>query len=243
MLPIRGRIRLKTRLSLEVSAMLFSGHEPIDKEAERHEVAIACQGVPGWEEPTRVTGRSSQRFLSIRGGNILTMIVIVAAVTALTRFATHMTRQPQECEPVDATSAGIIVRSELLRLWLPRTLAELAKRQAQSPFVRTRDDLQQFLDLQHQQDLWYALTIRAYEVNGIFSDVTYIRKAGDSLYFRELLDILATAAGNPPYSPTSDLSRASVHVIADQFMKGEPREVMAELLAYPAPTADRERSP
>jgi hypothetical protein len=243
MLPIRGRIRLKTRLSLKVSAMLLSGHEPIDKDAERHEVAIASHVVPGWQEPTLDTGRSSQRFLSIRGGNILTMIVIIAAVMALTLFATHVTRQPQECEPADAISAAIIVRSELLRLWLPRTLAELAKRQAQSPIVRTHDDLQQFLDLQHQQDLWYALSIRAYQANGIFSDVTYIRKADDSEYFRELVEILAAAAGNPPYYPTMDLSRASVHVIADEFLKREPREVMAELLGQPAPTADRESSP
>jgi hypothetical protein len=71
----------------------------------------------------------------------------------------------------------------------------------------------------------------AYEANGEFSDVTCIRRPyDDSLYFPEVLAILATVAGNPPHEPNSDFSRASVHIVADEFLNGEPREVMAELL-------------
>jgi hypothetical protein len=178
-----------------------------------------------------------------RRGNILMMIVVVAAVIGLIRLASHVTRNAHAREPVGGAADFMVIRTELLCLWFPRTLTELAILQAQSPLVRTYDDLQQFLDLRHQHDLWYALTIRGHQANGAFSDVTYIRWANDSLYFRELLDFLSTAAGNPPYYPTSDLSSTSVHVIADEFLKREPREVMAELLGYRAPAADRERSP
>jgi hypothetical protein len=220
---------LNTPLALKVFAMLLSGHEPIDKDATRHHVAIASHGVAGWEAPAQSTARCSRRFRSIRGGNILMMITIVAAVLGLTRLAPHVPRNAQEPEP-DA-KLFVIVRSEVLCIWLPQTLTELAKRQAQSRFVRTHEELQRFLDLKHQQTLWYALSMRAYDANGEFSDVTCIRRPyDDSLYFPEVVAILATVAGTPPHEPNSDFSRASVHIIADEFLNGEPREVMAELL-------------
>ena len=214
--------------------MLFSGHEPIDKDGKRHHVAIASHAVAVWETPDQSTIRCSRRFLSIRKGTIFMMITIAAAVLGLTGFASHVARNAQEPEP--NAKLFVIVRSEVLCLWLPQTLTELAERQAQSPFVRTHEELQRFLELKHQQTLWYALRMRAYDANGEFSDVTCIRQPYDkSLYFPELLAILATVTGNPPHEPNSDFSRASVHIIADEFLNGEPREVMAELLGYPGP--------
>ena len=139
----------------------------------------------------------------------------------------------------------MIIRAEALHVWLPQTLIELAERQAQSGFIRTHEDLQQFLELQHQKELWCAPTVRVYQGNGEFADTTYIQRPYyDRLnwQFQEFLDILATAAGSPPCYPdfpTSSFSRASVNVIDEELLEGEPREVMAELLGYRPPAADQ----
>jgi hypothetical protein len=171
-------------------------------------------------------------------------IVIAMAMVGLTCFASHVTRRAQECEPAVNGELKIIVRFEVLRLWLPQPLTELAKSQTWSRFARTHEEMRQFLERRHQREQWYALTVRAYQANGEFADTTYVRRPYyDSIYCQELLDILATAAGNPPYYPTSHFSRASVYVIEEEYLDREPREVMAELLGYPAQTADQVRSP
>ena len=150
----------------------------------------------------------------------------------------------KQLEPADRPGSGIIVRSELLRLWLPQTLTELAKRQSQFRVVRTHEELQRFLELQDRKDLWYALTMRGHQVNGDFVDITFIRwPYDDPLHFPELLEILATAAGNPPRDPDADFSTASVHIIANDSLNREPREVIAELLGHPSePVLDMERA-
>jgi hypothetical protein len=225
--------------------MLLCGDEPIDKGGKRHDVAINCHDVAGSEEPTVATGQSSRQFPSIRGGNILVTIVVVAAAMGLTRFASHVARPARDREPTDGAEYFKVDRSEVLRLWLPQTLTTLAQRQARSPFVRTHQELQHILERQHQKDLWYGLTIRVYQANGEFADTTYLRwPYHDRVYFQEFLDMLATAAGNPPFYPnypTSDFSKASVHVMHGKSLEREPREVMAELEGYPTTGAAQQR--
>jgi len=224
--------------------MLLPGNERKEMDAEPRDAAIAPHDFSGSEDPIFTAGPPPRRFQSIWGGTIFTMIVFAAGVVGLARLSFHVARQAQELEPADRPGAGIIVRSELLRLWLPQTLTELAKRQSQSRVVRTHGELQRFLELQDQEDLWYAQTTRGHQVNGDFTDITVIRRPyDDPLHFPELLDILATAAGNPPSYPNADFSKASVHIIARDLLKCESREVMAELLRHPSPTVDEGLSP
>jgi DNA-directed RNA polymerase specialized sigma24 family protein len=49
-------------------------------------------------------------------------------------------------------------------------------------------------------------------------------------HFPEFLNILATAAGNPPRDPDADYSQASISIIAKEATKREPHAVMAELV-------------
>ena len=125
---------------------MFLGHERDDKNAEWHHVTIRSGEIAGSEEPTPDAGRTPRRFLTIWGGKLLMTMAIVVAVMALTRFAAHVTRQAQNVAPADPPAAGIIVRSEVLCLWEPRTLTELANRQSQSPVIRTHEELQRFLE-------------------------------------------------------------------------------------------------
>jgi len=90
--------------------------------------------------------------------------------------------------------------------------------------------LKRFLGLRNQEDLWYALTTRAHQVNGRFVDLSVIRHPyHDPQDFPELLAVLAAAAGVPTRGLGSDFSTASVHIIPAESGKREPREVMVEL--------------
>ncbi len=160
------------------------------------------------------------------------MILIVATAVGLTRFGAYVSSQAQKRELSDGADAGIVVRYEPLCLWLPSAFVELAKRQSQSTLVRMPEDLRQSFELEHQEGLWYALIVRAHQLDSGFNDVAFIRRPYDDPdHFPELLDVLATAAGNPPRGPHADFSNASVQVLSEELLKRrEPRQVMVELL-------------
>ncbi len=101
--------------------------------------------------------------------------------------------------------------------------------------MSTHQGLQDVLERQNQKNLWYALTIRGHQVNGEFIDLTIIRKAYDDPNGTpEMVQILKAVAGNPPRTPARDFSTASVHIIPDDSLIREPREVITELLGHPS---------
>jgi hypothetical protein len=174
---------------------------------------------------------SAWKVVAIGGRKLFTLIVIGGGSLGLTLFASHLARQDRVPEPDNHPGSGIIVRSEVLRLWLPQTLIELAKRQTLPSRIRTHEELQRTLECLCQRDVWYALTARAHKVNGERVDLTTIRwPYRDSRYFPELLDVLALAAGEPPSDPTPGFSDVSISVLPDDSLKREPREVMREVL-------------
>jgi hypothetical protein len=198
---------------------------------ERDDVAVTSPEFAASTESIAAGSCSSRRGLAIWRGNVLMTILVATAAVGLTRFGTHVSRQAQKAEPVEAGGAGIIIRSEAVCLWLPLALSDLAKRRSQSREIRTHEDLRRFLKLQRQEHLWYALTTRGHQVNGDFIDLTIVRRPfEDPVHFPELLDILATVAGSRPCDQAGDMSNAKVYVIPDEMVKREPRQAMAELL-------------
>jgi hypothetical protein len=155
-------------------------------------------------------------------------IVFAAGVVGLARLSVHVARQAENQDTADRPGAGIVARTEVLSLWLPHTLTERAK----------HESLEQFLRLPDQDVMWYALTMRLHQVNGDFEDLTFIRRpCNDPNHREELLQILATVAGNPPHSGDVDFREASVHGIPRELLKLEPRKLMAELLGNPSLTS------
>jgi hypothetical protein len=207
------------------------GNRSKDMNAKPHDAAITSRGNAESQEPILVTGSPPRRFLSIWGGTILMILVFAAGVMGLAGLSVHVAPRTHEVEPANQPGAGIIVRTDLLCLWLPQELTELSKRQSQSLVVRTHEDLQRFLELQDRRQLWYALTFRGHQLNGKVVDLTFIRRPyDDPRHFPEFLNILATAAGNPPRDPDADYSQASISIIAQEGTKREPHAVMAELV-------------
>jgi hypothetical protein len=217
-----------------VIAMSLPGREWNGKVAERHGLVIVPHGVDASEEPALAAAKSPRRFFTIWRDRIFLTIVVVAAMIGLTRFASHVAQQAQELSSADGSDVGIVIRTEVLHLYLPQTLFERPKHQS----------LQQFFERPGRENIWYALTLRAHQVNGGFADVPIIRRPrNDSEHRPQLLEILATAGGNPPSDPNFDFSKADVHIFPDDLATREPTEVISELLRHPSPAVDHERLP
>ena len=193
------------------------------KASDRHSKHIATERRDAADGPVG-------RFLTGRGEKAVMGIVAALALMVLARMTSLPTQRVRQDETDNRPGGGIIIRSEVLCLWLPEPLHELAKRPSQSPVPRSHEEFQRFLERDHQEDLWYALTIRGHQANGDFADLTFIRHPyTDSQHFQELLALVDTMAGNPPRHPTTDLSTASVHVIQRESWRREPRDVLAGL--------------
>ena len=70
--------------------------------------------------------------------------------------------------PEDPPSSGIVVRTEVTALWIPRALRDVAQGEAGAPVFRSPEALQIELKRRGLNDAWYALTYRSHQVNGEF---------------------------------------------------------------------------
>jgi hypothetical protein len=190
-------------------------------------------------KPITLTWRPIRRLLRSWGDKVLMVVVIVTMAIGLMRLGFRASVPTREPEPDDRGGSGIIVRDEVLHLWLPTTLIELARNQSDSSVAHTHQELRTFLERRGQENLWYAFTTRGHQVNGGTADMTFIRhpyRAPE--HFGEFLDVLATAAGNPSRDPTSRYSGAEVHILSRELSEREPREVVEQLLSRPFPPCD-----
>jgi hypothetical protein len=167
--------------------------------------------------------------------DIVQKLLLICAIgggsLALTHVALQSAHRDRKFKPGNDADGGIITRTELLQLWLPGTLIDLAQHQTGPSCMRTHQELQRILDGRQQRNLWYALTFRAYQVNGRFEDLTFIRWPYiDSARFPELLDILGVAAGEPPSDANFGSSTPTVSVLPDRLLNHDPREVMRKAM-------------
>jgi hypothetical protein len=171
-----------------------------------------------------------RRFRSLVHG-VFMVAMIVATAIGLTWLDVRALWPGQGVGPEDLPGSGVIVRTEVLHLWLQESLMEPAGPQPESSVARTHRELRAILECRGQEGLWYALTSRGHQVDGGSADITLIRHPyGDAEHFREFLDVLATAAGHPtPYH-----AGAQVHFVAGDLSGREPREVIEESLSPPS---------
>jgi hypothetical protein len=165
--------------------------------------------------------------LSTLCGTLVMVIVVGTGAIAITAFSSYMARQEQRAASDYDPDDGIVIRTEVIRLYLPRTLIELAQRQKLQPSLHSHEDLRRKLEFEHHRDLWFALTERAHTLKGGIVDIKHFRTPyKDRGHFPEFLEILAAAVGNP----SADLSSAKVRLIPDELSERDPREVISELL-------------
>jgi hypothetical protein len=179
-------------------------------------------------------GPSPGQFVSIWGNKIVMMIVVAAGIVGLCRFAFHVNLHDQKLAMADQACAGTIVRSEVLHVWLPPTFIEFAQHQPSSGAPRTHKAFKRVLALRGWEALWYAITTRAYMANGDFIDLPFVRQPfSEPGLFPEILEILAVITEDSCAEATNKFSSASVHVLTEESMKREIRDVMAELQRNP----------
>jgi hypothetical protein len=160
-------------------------------------------------------------------GTFVMVIVIGTGSTGLAVFSSYMARQDEQAASVNDPDEGIVIRIEVIRLYLPRTLIELAQSQRLQPSLHSHADLRRKLDFEHHRDLWFALTERGHTLKGGIVDIRRFRTPYKDIdHFPEFLEILAAAAGNP----SADLSSAEVRLIPDGLSERDPRKVISALL-------------
>jgi hypothetical protein len=190
-------------------------HNHMPGDPNRTAVATAAPSRPSW------------------AATLSTMLFIAAGLIGLACFSFYANRRDRRLEPADRAGAGIIVRSELVLVWLPETRTGLVQRLSRSRALQSHEELRRALEREENRDLWYALTTRTEQVDGEFADLTVIRRPyDDALHFVEFLDVLATVGGNPPRRPDADFSKANVRLIAEESPNRDPREIMADLLGH-----------
>jgi hypothetical protein len=121
-------------------------------------------------------------------------------------------RAGAEREATGRPSDGMPVRDQVTHIWLSERLVGMTEREVWSLLEKRRGQLRETRDGESSRDLFYALTLQNLLADGRMEYIDYIRYPfHEPEDVRELLDVLATAAGNPPHDPTRDYSTAVVH--------------------------------
>jgi hypothetical protein len=179
--------------------------------------------------PKRVTTTDFPRGALFQrlAGDLMIVVVLVTTVIGLTQFDAAAPRPSEAPEFVDSPGAGLIVGSEVIRVWVPESLVELAGHEFPGLIARTHQELKKVLELRGPEDLWYAITVRAHLADHRAEDIPYIRYPHrQPEYLSELSDVLATVAGSPPRHPLLDYSAATVHIMPAGTSQREWLEAM-----------------
>jgi hypothetical protein len=120
---------------------------------EHNETTIIPNDRAGQGETIFAAASARRRLMTSWRGNLFMLFTIGAGAFVLSRFTSHVSRLDQMLTPTGRPGAGMVVCSEVLCIWLPSALVELAKRQSQSRAFRSHDELSQFLILRDQEDL------------------------------------------------------------------------------------------
>jgi hypothetical protein len=186
--------------------------------------------------PVSATWLRLRRLLRSWGEKVLIVVVFGALAMGVTWLGSRAGRPSGALEPGNYPGSGITVRVEVLHLWLPEALINLVGQRSETSVVLTHQELRTYLERRGRENLWYALTTRRHQVNGGMAEITLIRHPyDDPQQFGELLDVLATAAGNPPRDPPLYYTAAAVHILPEALAQREPREVVEGLLSVPFP--------
>ena len=133
--------------------------------------------------------------------------------------------------PEDPPGSGIVVRTEVTALWIPRALRDVAQGEAGAPVFRSPEALQTELKRRGLNDAWYALTYRGYQVNGDSAEITQVRRISEApAHIEEFQDMMAMAAGHPPRHEGREFSHVKVEIIPDTLLTANPLEAVSQLL-------------
>jgi hypothetical protein len=160
-------------------------------------------------------------------GNLTIVVVFVTTAIGLTQFDAFAPRPSGALEFSDPPGSGVIVRSEVIHLWLPEILVDPTRHEFPVLVARTHQELKKALERGGQENLWYAITVRGHQANHGAADISLIRYPyREPENFQELIDVLATVAGSPHCRSSADYSAAIVHIMPAGMSRREWLEAM-----------------
>jgi hypothetical protein len=107
-------------------------------------------------------------------------------------------------------------------IWLPEPLVSLAKRESWTLPEERRQQLRKILERMENRVLFDGFTVQVRQANGRVGNMHFLRypvRGPENVH--ELLDLMATAAGNPPQYRTIDYSTAVVHAVPAETSRQE----------------------
>ena len=133
--------------------------------------------------------------------------------------------------PEDPPNSGIVVRTEVTALWIPRALHDVAQGEAGATVFHSPEALQTELERRGLNDAWYALTYRGYQVNGDSAEITQVRRISEApAHIEEFQYMMATAAGHPPRHEGREFSQVKVGIIPDTLLTANPLNAVSQLV-------------
>ena len=133
--------------------------------------------------------------------------------------------------PEELGGSGIIVRTEVAALWIPRALRDVAQGEACAPVFRSPELLQTELKRRGLNDAWYALTYRGYQVNGDCGEITQVRRISEAYaHVEEFQGMMAMAAGHPPRREDREFPQVRVEIIPDTLLTVNPLKAISQLV-------------
>jgi hypothetical protein len=175
-----------------------------------------------------------RRLLERWGGTIFMLLVLGAGTIGLVRFGIYASKQEHKLAAGDSSGSGVIVRTEVVCVWLPQTMIELAKSEAMSPVLSTHEDVRRLLERRGLEGMWYAVAIRGHQASGRFIDMQFVRRPFiEPDLFPQFLEILASAGSEGRDQTSDDFTATSVQTLPDRLAKLESRDAIAVLQREP----------
>jgi hypothetical protein len=157
-----------------------------------------------------------------------TTVVVIGGIIGLV----YVSFQASPAGPDHPPRSGIVVRTEVTALWIPRALLHMVQGETGTPVFRSPEALQTELRRRGLNDAWYAVTYRGYQVDGAAVEITQVRRISEAhAHIEEFRDMMAIAAGHPPHHEVQEFSHVKLEIIPDTMLNADPRKAVSQLIA------------
>ena len=106
------------------------------------------------------TWLGAEKLLRRWGGGILIVSMLLATAFGVMWLDSRVIRPGRMLASPESPGSGIVVRSEVVHLWLPETLIGLATSQSEHLLAKKHEELRAYLESRGQEKIWYAVTNR-----------------------------------------------------------------------------------
>jgi hypothetical protein len=210
----------------------------------RRRPVSSCSDIGEPNESYLVSSWSDVLLSALVSKRVLAVAIAIAVIVLSDLGEGTPAERPDDEPATAAPGSGIIIRSEIVGLWLPALMSDLLERGASSASFESHEALKQFLAACGRTELWYSTTVRSHRADGGTFDCSFVRVPylePDS--FPEFLSILETSLPENAEVGTEvePDSQILVRTIPPMLERLDRQEVMALLRTRRDVPGDRAR--